>query len=106
MLYALTNKTEIKEANDIIFNKLSKLEHERINIFYSSAGGISPSPIEVYYSRKYKFWWGNEYDKDGDRFWNPFGLGEQPKEGATITGRCQINYSAGNPYNRLAGILA
>lgn len=103
MLFAITQEDEIKEANNQLFDKLAKLSHEKITINYGSAGGSYP--IEIAYSEKYDLWWGNSDDRKSNRFWNPFGL-KKPKPNSTVTGRCQINYSASGINNSVAGLFA
>lgn len=101
MLYALTTKDEIRTTTSEIFSKLFRLAHDELTIIYASAGGNAP--INIFYSHKYQFWWGNKFDDY--RFWNPFGL-EKPKDGSTVTGRCQINYLSDGYDNSMAGLLA
>lgn len=103
MLFAITQKNEIKEANNQLFEKLAKLSPEKITINYGSAGGSYP--IEISYSKKYDLWWGNSDDRKSNRFWNPFGL-KKPKPNSTVTGRCQMNYSASGINNSVAGLFA
>jgi hypothetical protein len=100
MLFAITKKSEIKEANNLLFGKLASLKHESYVINYGSAGGSTL--IQILYSPKYNLWWGNSMEPN--RFWNPFGL-KKPKPNSTVTGRCQMNYSASEVDNNVAALL-
>lgn len=101
ILQALTKRSEIKKATQKLFSHLRGISPEKYHIIYSSAGGSTP--VDVFYSPEYDFWCGNSVEPD--RYWNPFGLG-RPRNGATITGRCQINYACENVNLRMAGLLA
>jgi hypothetical protein len=46
MLFAITKKSEIKEANNLLFGKLASLKHESYVINYGSAGGSTL--IQIY----------------------------------------------------------
>jgi hypothetical protein len=103
MLFAITQKKEIRKANDMLFNRLASLKHESYIINYGSAGGSAP--INISYSPEYNMWWGNSDERKANRFWNPFGQGK-PKPNSTVTGRCQINYSASGINNSVGGLFA
>lgn len=103
MLFAITRKNDIIRTNDIFFKKLGLLKVSKIPIVYNSGGGSYP--ITVSYSPKFDFWWGNDLENKGSRYWNPFGL-KQPKPNSNQQGRCQINCSLSGVKNGIAGLFA
>lgn len=103
MLIAVIEKDEITSANNLFFKRLLLLRHEKFDIIYATAGGSDV--IQIFYSNKYDFWWGNFDDKRNGRFWNPFGL-KRPKPGSATTGKCQINYSTSVINSNTGGLFA
>lgn len=104
MLFALTQQKHIKEANNDFFKKLSKLSHKSIKVKYTTAG--KSTPIVINYSKKYKFWWGHTPDLKGKRYWNPFGLGEEPHTDSNVVGPCQFNCVYEGFSNLTGGLFA